>query len=70
MPQFKVTASIIVNAESAEGARNRGQSVLDDGRTYDYFGDGAEIISVDAYAAPRTYTQAEVDALVLAARQG
>lgn len=68
MSEFQVTVTIRVNADSAQGARLNVEGTLNEGRERGYFF-GGEVTSVDAYVAPRTYTQAEFDAAVLAAAE-
>ena len=68
MSQFQVTVSTIIDAGSAQDARDRVQAALRVGRDHGYMSDGS-ITSVDAYVPPRTYTQEEFDAAVLAAAE-
>ena len=70
MSEFIVTASVRINAQSAEHARNQAESAIRAGREAGYYLVDGEVTSVDAYVAPRTYTQAEYDAAVAAARAG
>lgn len=67
MSQFQATVTIVTDATSAQAAREQVESALRIGREHGYVGDGVSITSVDAYVAPRTYTQQEFDAAVLAA---
>jgi hypothetical protein len=64
---FTVTVTTLVSASSAESARQRVEGTIREGVRAGYIGSDTVVTSVDAYVAPRTYTQEEFDAAVLAA---
>ena len=68
MSQFIVAATVIIDTFSAQDARERVEGAIDSGQRAGYFV-SAEVVSVEPYVAPRTYTQAEFDAAVLAAAE-
>ena len=68
MSQFIVAATVIIDTFSAQDARERVEGAIDSGQRAGYFV-SATVTSVEAYVPPRTYTQAEFDAAVLAAAE-
>jgi hypothetical protein len=69
MSQFQVTVSTVVDANSAQDARTLVEGTIREGQRAGYVGTDTTVVSVDAYVAPRTYTQEEFDAAVLAAAE-
>jgi hypothetical protein len=68
MARFQNTITYLADATDAQGARRHADTVVRIGTEHNYFAD-ATVVSVEAYVAPRTYTQAEFDAAVLAAAE-
>ena len=66
MARFVNTIKFTVTTNDAQEARGQALRVVTVGTDHGYFRD-AEIVSVEPVAEPRTYTQAEFDAAVLAA---
>lgn len=70
MSEFIVTVTTVIDTASAQDARSLVEGTIREAKRAGYVGSETTVTGVDAYVAPRTYTQEEFDAAVLAAARG